>query len=393
MSAMRESVAVEAATSPMSGSMRAVVYYGKQDVRLERVPVPRPSAGELLLAVGTVGICGTDVAEWALGPKFHPIDAPHPATGHHGPIIPGHEFSGTVVAVGAGVEESWLGAQVASCGSVACGHCAACRRGESNNCAQYAGVGLHRNGALAEYVATPVLNCRRVDDLGLTLDEAALCQPMAIAVHTVARAGDVAGQTVLVQGVGGIGTFLIYALAQSGADVIAVDIDPERLALADVLGARATVLVAGTADDPAAISAAIGGGELRVIFEVSGSRTGVSAALELAPKGSRLVLVGIQKAPVEVDLARVTTKEIVLIGTNALVREVDFPRAVELVARGRGTWHVLAPRVVPMTALVAEALLPMSQGNPHAIKTLIDPRGDGARLIETGVPRSSPVRT
>jgi (R,R)-butanediol dehydrogenase/meso-butanediol dehydrogenase/diacetyl reductase len=293
------------AARAVPATMRAVVYHGQHDVRYEEVPVPVPAPGELLLEVGTVGVCGSDVAEWAFGPHQHPFDAPHPATGHQGPIVPGHEFSGTVVALGDGVAPEWLGAQVASCGSVACGRCDACLRGQSNQCRQYNGVGLHRAGALAGYVTTPVENCAVVDGLGISLDEAALCQPMSIAVHNVSRAGDVEGQTVIVQGVGGIGAFLVYALVESGARVVATDRDPERLGIARELGAAATVLVgSGSGDDREAVLEAVGDHELRVIFEVSGSRPGVLSALDLAPRGCRIVLVGIQKAPIEVDLGR-----------------------------------------------------------------------------------------
>ncbi|MCU1441041.1 MAG: hypothetical protein JWP85_2038 [Rhodoglobus sp.] len=364
-------------------TMNAAVYYGSGDIRFERMPVPAPAAGELLLEVGTVGVCGSDVGEWTHGPHQHPFVTPHVATGHIGPIIPGHEFSGTVVGVGEGVDESWLSKRVASVGSVACGTCDACRRGQSNQCRLYAGVGLHRHGALADYVATPAANCLPIDDLGISLDEAALCQPMSIAVHNVSRAGDVAGQTVLVQGVGGIGAFLVYALVEAGARVVATDMDADRLEIATELGADRTVLVTRSTDDRQAILDALGSDELRVVFEVSGSRAGVIAALDLAPRGCRVVLVGIQKQPVEVDLAAITLEEKVLIGTNALVREIDFPRAVELIAKRRGRWSMIAPRVVPISGLVEEALRPMSLGRSKAIKTLIDPRGDTVRPLRS----------
>jgi (R,R)-butanediol dehydrogenase/meso-butanediol dehydrogenase/diacetyl reductase len=367
----------------MTETMMAAVYHGKNDIRLATVPVPTPRAGELLLRVGTVGVCGSDVGEWAFGPKQHPLTVPHPVTGYVGPIIPGHEFSGTVVGLGEGVDDAWLNARVASCGSVACGTCDACRRGQSNQCSQYHGVGLHRPGALAEYVTTPAANCAIIDGLGISLDEAALCQPMAIAVHNVARAGDVTGLTVLVQGVGGIGAFLVFALVAAGADVVATDIDPERLAIATELGAREVVQVSGAATDAQAIRAAIGERELRVFFEVSGSRSGIQTAFDLSPRGCRIVLVGIQKAPVEVDLARLTLEENTLIGTNALVREHDFPRAVELIASRRGRWGILAPRVLPMTSIVEEVLKPMSEGRATAIKTLIDPLATHVRTIRS----------
>lgn len=363
--------------------MRAAVYHGRHDIRFEDRPVPQPGPGQLLLQVGAAGVCGTDVTEWALGPHQHPVLTPHPVTGHLGEIIPGHEFSGTVVAVGEGVDASWIGQRVASCGSVACGTCDACLQGRSNHCRQYWGVGLHADGALAEYVATYPANCLSIEGTGISLDEAALCQPMSIAVHNVARAGDVAGQTVLMQGVGGIGTFLAYVLAESGAEVIATDMDPARLATARELGVARTVQVAGNEGDLDLIRAELGDQELRVIFEVSGSRAGAQAALALAPRGCRIVFVGIQKAPIEIDLATLTFEERVLIGTNALVREVDFPRAVELIARRAGRWDLLAPRVVPLDEYVEEALRPMSEGKPRAIKTLVDPRATAVRPLAT----------
>ncbi len=367
----------------MNGVMKAAVYHGRHDVRIEERPQPVAGPGELLLSVGTVGVCGSDSGEWAYGPHQYPFDKPHPATGHLGAIIPGHEFSGTVVAVGDDVDAQWIGRQVASCGSVACGACAACRRGESNMCAVYAGVGLHRDGALAEYVATPVESCVSIDGLGISLDEAALCQPMAIAVHCVRRAGDVAGQTVLVQGVGGIGAFLTYVLAQAGADVVASDVDEERLQIAAELGAARAVLVGGSPADTETLVGALGGRELRVIFEVSGTAGGMRTALEIAPKGARIVVVGMQKGPIDIDLRPVTLFERTLIGTNAQIREVDFPKAVELIARRPGGWRRIAPRVIPLEDLVESALRPMSEGRAPAIKILIDPRANVERELKS----------
>jgi len=183
--------------------MAAAVYHGRGDIRVEERPVPEVRPGELLVRVATAGVCGTDSGEWDHGPVQHPVHARHPASGHLGPVIPGHEFSGTVEAVGPGVDADWLGREVASCGAVACGTCPPCARGESNRCTTYVGVGLHRDGALAGYVLTPPESCVPLDGFGISLDEAALCQPMAIAVHCASRAGDIEGQTVVVLGVGG----------------------------------------------------------------------------------------------------------------------------------------------------------------------------------------------
>ncbi len=363
--------------------MPAAVYHGRGDIRFESRPTPAAGPGELLLRTGTVGVCGSDVGEYFHGPKQHPVDVPHPHTGHHGPVIPGHEFSGTVVAVGEGVDPSWVGALIASCGSVCCGSCPACTRGESNLCSTYSGVGLHRDGALAGYVTAPVEACIAVDELGLSVDEAALCQPMAIAVHNVRRAGDVAGETVLLTGAGGIGTFLAYVLSQFGARVVVADRDPERLRIASELGAHRTVLVDG-GDDTARIVEAFEGAPVRFFFEATGAPPVLRTVLDIAGKGARIVLVGIQHAPTTLDLADVTLTEKTLIGTNALVRETDFPTAVELVARRRGRWRLVAPRVLPLADLVEGALRPMGEGRAPAIKTLIDPWGETARDSLTG---------
>lgn len=365
-------------TTALPATMRAALYRGNRDISFETVPTPAAGPGELLLRTGTVGVCGSDVGEFAHGPLQHPVNVAHPHTGHLGPIVPGHEFSGTVVAVGEGVDESWIGKTVASCGSVCCGECPACRRGESNLCATYSGVGLHRNGALGEYVSTPVEACIAVDELGLSLDEAALCQPMAIAVHNVRRAGDIEGETVLLTGAGGIGAFLSYVLTQLGAKAVVVDRDAKRLAIAEELGAYRTVLVDGT-DDEARIRQAIEGENVRFFLEATGVRPVLDTVLAISPKGARIVAIGIQHAPVELDLASITLMEKTLIGTNALVREIDFPIAVDLVARRRGHWKIVAPRVLPLDQLVSDALVPMSEGRAEAIKILIDPSAIEAR--------------
>ena len=131
--------------------MRAAVYHGRGDVRVQDVPVPAISEDEILLEVTAVGICGTDAHEYAHGPTMFPIDAPHPVTGHSGPMIPGHEFAGRVAALGAGVDGLGVGDRVATGAGISCGECFPCRRGRSNLCRRYATLGLQRNGGLARF--------------------------------------------------------------------------------------------------------------------------------------------------------------------------------------------------------------------------------------------------
>jgi len=355
----------------LPSTMLAAVLHGRDDLRLETVPVPSPGPGEVLLAVTACGVCGTDAAEWAHGPFQIPLESPHPVTGHSGPMVIGHEFAGRVVALGEGVGAEWLGRLVASAGAAACGHCELCLGGRSNVCRRYSVVGLHRDGALAAYATAPLASCIDVGALGIGELEAALVQPMAIAVHALRRGGVVAGDTAVVQGVGGVGAFLVHALKQSGARVVAVDLDPGRLEAARELGADVTVL-GGQEDSARRITQEFPAG-LPVFFEVTGSDAGLQLALELVPVGSTVVLVGIAKAPRTLDMGRVTVRELTLVGTNGIVRETELEPAAALVASRAGRWSTIAPEPLPLAEVVTGALQPIAQGRPPAIKTLIRP--------------------
>ena len=358
-------------TAAIPATMRAAVLHGRRDLRVEEVPTPTAGPGEVLLEVTAVGVCGTDAGEWAYGPKLLPIEVAHPVTGHVGPMTMGHEFAGRVVAVGDGVGPEWIGRLVASCGAAPCGECALCRGGRSNVCRRYASVGLHRDGALAQYVTTPVASCVDAGAQGIDEYEAALVQPMTIAVHAARRSGAKPGDVAVVQGVGGIGAFLIHVLVDLGVRVVAVDLDPVRLDLASELGAAATVL-GGTATAAEEIAASWGE-EIPVFFEVTGSARGMDLAIELVPMGTTVVVVGIAKAPAPVDLGRVTVREITLVGTNAMVRETDLPEAARLVAARAGRWGGVAAPPLPFEHLVDGALAPIAEGRPPAVKSLILP--------------------
>lgn len=368
MSNPRASDAVTGSNLPES--MTAAVMHGQRDIRIETVPVPSAAPGEVLLEVAAVGVCGTDASEWATGPKMYPIDTAHPVTGHSGPMVVGHEFAGRVVALGEGVDPSWLGRLVASCGAMPCGECDECRGGRSNVCRRYASVGLHRDGALASYVATPIANCVDAGALGLDDVEAALVQPMSIAVHSVRRSGARAGDLAVVQGVGGVGAFLIHVLVSMGVRVVGVDLDPARLAVARELGAEATVI--GGTEATAGELAAHFADRIPVFFEVTGSSRGLDLAIDIVPMGTTIVVVGIAKSPAPVDMGRVTVRELALIGTNAMVRETDLEEAARLVAARAGRWDIVATPM-PFDDLVEGALAPIAEGRPPAIKSIVLP--------------------
>jgi len=341
--------------------MKAAVYRGPGDIRVESVPDPgAPGPGDVVVEVTRAAICGTDASEWAHGPILC-----------RPPVVLGHEFTGRVVARGSEVDLE-VGTRVVSGAGISCATCEWCLAGRTNLCASYRTLGLQVDGGLAEYVASPASICRAVPD-ALPDDAASMAQPFAVALHAVRRSRLAAGETCVVIGAGGIGAFIVAgAAARSPGTLIAVDIDPGRLATARALGAAETIdarngAAAAARDDagrdPAAhlaglVLAATGGHGAHVVVEASGAPHAPAAALAAARRGGRVLLVGLQSAPRELDLVAATVREVELITTVAHVCSVDLPEAVDLLALGSVADAVL-DRVIALEELVDEGIRPL----------------------------------
>ena len=341
--------------------MKAAVYHGPGDIRIAAVPDPgAPAPDGVVLDIERAAICGTDSSEWALGPLLA-----------RPPVVLGHEFVGRVVALGEEVEGLQIGDRVVSGAGVSCGRCAWCRAGRTNLCASYHTLGLHVDGGLAEYVATPAAICRVLPD-GLSGDAAAMAQPAAVALHAVRRSRLTSGEACAVVGVGGIGAFIVAAAAAArAAPLIAVDIDEERLETARALGAD--VAIDGRTGDLASLVLDATAGEgVDVVLEASGAPHAPAAALAATRRGGRVVLVGLQSAPRELDLLSFAVREVDVLGTLAHVCDVDLPDAVELLARTSLAQTVL-DRVIPLDALVDEGIRPLAERTARG-KIVVDPK-------------------
>ena len=360
--------------------MKAAVYHGQRDIRIEDLPTPVPGDGELLVQVTGVGICGTDAAEFARGPGQFPIFRTDPVTGHSGPMVPGHEFAGVVAGAGPHTSGFVEGDPITSGAGISCGNCGPCGAGRTNLCERYSTVGLQRNGALAEFTTVPAAACINLATRSLAPDIAAMAQPMSIAVHAVTRGRVAAGEHAVVLGTGGIGAFVVHAATKAGAEVTAVDLDPERLKVAAALGATRTV--AARRDVP--LGDLIANADAPVVLECTGAAAMIQGAADLVRPGGRVVVVGLQKAPVPVDLFSLAYRENELIGTLAHVFGADFGRAVEILEDGQDVWRLVAPSVLPLEDLVTGGLEPMVEGEPTPIKTLLDPGIAAPRATVTG---------
>lgn len=297
--------------------MRALQLVAPSSLAVVDLPVPSPGPGEVRLRVKACGICGSDL---------HGMDG---SSGRRiPPLVMGHEASGTIDAVGAGVSDAWrAGDRVTFDSTVWCGECGYCREGRVNLCDARQVVGVacaefRRDGAFAEFVTVPQRILHRLPE-GLSFDEAAFAEPVGVALHAVARAGAVAGSTVLVVGAGLIGLLIVQALKQAGAArVIAVDLDEGRLVLARELGADETFRGDSV---PADLS-------VDIALEVVGAAATVDRAIRSVRKGGRVVLVGNLSPQVPLPLQIVVTRELDVVGTCAIAGE--YPAALAAIASG-----------------------------------------------------------
>src|SRR5690242_2440721 len=343
--------------------MLAVRWHGRGDVRVEEVPPPAPPGpGELQLQVRWCGICGTDLEEWLNGPVFIPAAAPHPVTGARAPLVLGHEFAGVVVAAGADVTGPWPGQRVAVDTIVSCGTCYWCQRGEVTRCPALGALGLHGDGGLAELCNAPARICLPVPDT-VADDEAALAEPLAVAVRALRRGGLRPGERVAVIGLGAVGLMALQAAIAFGAQSVAV-VEPlaERRALAMRLGADRHV----TAGEAAAVAA-------DVAVECAGTPEAIETAIRALRAGGRAVVLGIGTRPATVPPLDLVVGEKSIIGSLSHVWDEDFRIALGLLGRGAVRAAPLISDRIPLTAAVSGGLALLRDEPAKHVKILVQP--------------------
>ena len=341
--------------------MRAAVFYGAGDVRIETVGDPNgPSPDEVVLEVTRAAICGTDAAEWDHGPVLC-----------RSGVILGHEFVGRVVALGKNVTDFRLGERVVSGAGISCGRCRWCLAHRPNLCAEYRTLGLQVNGGLAKYVTSPASICRAVPE-ACDEDAAAMAQPLAVALHALSRVGQGPGDDVAVIGVGGVGSFIVAGASRRTREgrVVAIDIDEERLNTASALGAHQTANATGR--DLAELLLELSNGVgFDVVIEASGAINAPAAAVAGARRGGRVLLVGLHDAPRVMDLTPMIVREVDIVTTVAHVCDSDIPTALNLLAESNIAAVAAGPRIT-LDALVEDGLRPLAEHRASG-KILVTP--------------------
>lgn len=352
--------------------MKALVLHAARDARIEERPEPSaPGPGEVRLKVVRAGLCGTDATEFAAGPVMTPLKARHPASGFQGPVVLGHEFIGVVEDLGSAVDRVAVGDRVAAGAGVWCGQCPWCRGGQTNLCASYWTYGLSADGGLTERITVPAEMLHPVAPQ-VSDDNAALAQPLAVGLHAVDRSRIRPGDVVVVHGTGAIGSFIVAGAVAAGAGaVVAVDVDPGRLDVANQLGAAYTV-DARDADPLEVVRALTGPALADVTIEASGLAEGMSRVQRLTRRGGTILLVGLPKKEVSFNAVDLILREIDVMTTVAHVCDTNLPAALALLAQ-RDLAALLVERVVPLERAVEDALVPLAEGAARG-KLLVDTR-------------------
>lgn len=261
--------------------MKAWVLHGIDDIRFETVDKPALADKEVLINVKAVGICGSDI------PRIYQTGA------HRHPLIPGHEFSGVVAETGAGADAKWIGQKVGIFPLIPCGKCLPCQRKQYEMCRSYDYVGSRRDGAFAEYVAVPERNLLLLPET-VRFEEAAMLEPMAVAVHAMRQTLPDASDTVVVCGLGTIGMLLLMFLQEAGVKNL--------LAIGNKEAQRQTVCKLGISQENYCDSRAQNAAEwvlertdgmgADVFFECIGKNETVSMAVDVAAPSGRITMVG-----------------------------------------------------------------------------------------------------
>jgi 2-desacetyl-2-hydroxyethyl bacteriochlorophyllide A dehydrogenase len=335
--------------------MKAAFYVGNTTMKTGPQPALEPGPGQVQIKVGYCGICGTDL---------------HIFQGHmdrrvHMPQIMGHEMSGTISALGPGVEGFKVGEAVTVMPLDPCNNCPACRAGHSHICQNLKFMGIDTQGAMQTYWTVPVHTLHRLP-ASLPFRVAALVEPVSVACHAVRLGGVAAGEYVVALGGGPIGTLVALVAQNHGARVLVAEINPYRLQLLRELGLEARD--PREKGFPEYVTEQTQGAGADVVFEVTGSAASAELMTKLPRTRGRMVVVAIFAEPPKIDLFRFFWRELQLRGTRVYEHQ-DFEAGIRLAASGALPLERLITQTYPLEQ-VQSGLEQMERGGT-VMKVLI----------------------
>jgi 6-hydroxycyclohex-1-ene-1-carbonyl-CoA dehydrogenase len=342
--------------------MKAILFHGAgKALELSEVPTPKPIAGQLLVKVSACGICHTDL---------HYIDHGVP-TFKAPPLILGHEPSGIVAGVGEGVKNFKEGDKVLLPAVLTCGYCGNCRTGRENICDNMVMFGNHIDGAYAEYVLSPAKDTLHLPDEVPLQEGSIIADAISTPYHAVVNRGQVkAGDNVVVFGCGGVGINTVQIASAVGASVIAVDVVPEKLAMAKKFGAREVINAKEVERIDKAVKKLTGGG-VDVAFEVIGNPATIQSAFSCIRKGGKTVVVGYTDKNVELPASKIMFFEQEVVGSLGC-RPVDYPKIIEMARTGKIKVKELVTNRFPLDK-INDAFDLLRSHDPNVIRSIVIP--------------------
>ena len=357
----------------LPGSMECVICHGPHDYRHDHKPVPTAGPGEVLLAVHSAGLCASDVACWKGAFGYWPGD------GMPGfvqpPVVPGHEFVGTVVGLGEGAANKHglaLGDVAVSEQITPCWDCRFCNRGQYWMCqnTEIYGFRQHAQGAMADYMVFPANAINHKVPDSVSIDHAVFIEPLACAIHAVDRGNIQKGDTVVVGGCGPIGLGMIAAARQANPGLlIASDLHPDRLELARACGADLTINP-GEVDIIDEVRGLTEGYGCDVFLEASGHPSAVDQGLRMLRKLGTFVVFGVFKDKVTTEWSIIgDRKELDVLGAH--LGPYTYPRAIEMIAAGALPMERIISHRLPFSEI--DTALELTASGADSIKVTLAP--------------------
>jgi 2-desacetyl-2-hydroxyethyl bacteriochlorophyllide A dehydrogenase len=307
--------------------MKVLVCIRPGEFEYREMDAPLAGPGQAIIKIKRIGICGTDL---------HAFEGTQPYFEY--PRILGHELSGDLVDFDQ-APGFLIGEAVTVIPYCSCGHCIACRNGKTNCCVSLSVLGVHIDGGMVEYLSVP--SALLVHGQGLSYDELAMVEPFAIGAHAIRRAAVIPGEFVLVVGAGPIGLGVMESARIAGGQVIAMDIQEERLRycrdslqILHTVNAGIPAIDGGTPDISGQLSRITGGDMPTLVIDATGSRKAINDGFQYLSHGGRYVLVGLQKGEICVSHPEFHKREATLMSSRNATRE-DFAFVMEAMAAGR----------------------------------------------------------
>lgn len=312
--------------------MKAAVWYGVEDVRIEDYPEPSVGKGQVKIEIKACGICGSDLHEYKAGPFVIPA-RPHPLTGRSlGPVVVGHEFAGEVVEIGEGVTKCQVGDRVTVNPLIYCGECVYCKQGVYIMCTKLGTAGFAWDGGFAEYGVFPEYGIHKLPD-SVSYEMGSFVEPVAVALHAINRSRMKAGDTVAVIGAGPIGLLAMQCAFAAGAKHVFVSEPmPARRELAAKLGATA-VFDPTQCDVGKEIGKYTDNLKANVVLECVGLPATFDTAIKVSGRRGVICIVGLALKPIEVNFMRLWGQEKEVVFSSGYNDE--FPTCIAYLADGR----------------------------------------------------------